>query len=441
MGKLVNRCKLLNNYFTVLQSNNSRLYKEQIVNDIKARYPKIMEDLDFCFEILAGKHKLGYTYIVDDLPDMSLEYEDYTIKQFVNEILKNIPPTDDGKIKATINTPREARLFISQLVNREFRLGYSNKEAMIQNYSPMLAKKYPDDAHEGDYYIQEKLDGNRCIAHYNEDTKEWEFTSRSGKPLKVNFNMSWANTHHIFDGEIMTLNHAGSRDFNRTSGTINGKFTDKSNLHYFIYDIILDLPYEDRKDILSIYEDNIAEYNCLLLKQSNITYGKDAKQLNIDKLWINCSILPVLCKLSIYRNHEYNWQLDEWLDKITSKGGEGLILRDPNATYKCGKRSDALLKYKKVQTMDLRIVDWNEGNGKYAGAIGSFVCETDDGEIKVSVSGMPDELHFGNPEDYINRIIEVAYFDISVNSVTGQKSLRFPRLKCFRNDKDTTSIY
>jgi DNA ligase-1 len=415
-----------------MESNNSRLYKEQIVNDIRTRYPKIAEDLDFCFEVLAGKHKLGYTYSyctnkVED--NLSEQYADYTIKQFVNDVLKSIPPTDDGKILASKYTPELARWFIANLVNREFRLGYSNKDAMVKSYSPMLAKKYPDNVHEGDYYIQEKLDGNRCIAYYNEDSKKWEFMSRSGKPLKVEFNMSWANKEHIFDGEIMTLGHAGSRDFTKTSGVINGKFTDKSQLHYFIYDIVReDRPYKDRKHVLDIYAKHIEDYNLLTAP------CWDAEPLN-------CSILPVLDKVSVYVNPEYNWQLDEWLDKITAQGGEGIMLRDPNATYKCGKRSDALLKYKKVQTMDLRIVDWNEGNGKYAGAIGSFVCETDDGEIKVSVSGMPDELHFGDPDEYIGRIIEVAYFDVSVNSVTQQKSLRFPRLKCFRDDKDTTSIY
>lgn len=434
MSKLVNRCKLLNTYFTLLESNNSRLYKEQIVNNIKTRYPKIAEDLDFCFEVLAGKHKLGYTYQLDkNTPDLSETYEDYTIKQFVEE-LKSIPPTDSGKISALAKTPEDARLFICLLVNREFRLGYSNKDAMVKDYSPMLAKKYPDNVHEGDYYIQEKLDGNRCIAYYNEDSEKWEFMSRSGKPLKVEFNMSWANKEHIFDGEIMTLGHAGSRDFTKTSGVINGKFTDKSQLHYFIYDIVDEaLPYKDRKMILDVYTNDIINTN----NDNNTRYSL----LGMDAEPLNCSILPVLDKISVYVNPEYNWQLDKWLDKITAQGGEGIMLRDPNATYKCGKRSDALLKYKKVQTMDLKIVGWNDGKGKYAGAIGSFICETDDGEIKVNVSGMPDEIHFGNIGDYLGRIIEVSYFDISVNSVTGQKSLRFPRLKCFRDDKDTTSKY
>jgi ATP-dependent DNA ligase len=91
--------------------------------------------------------------------------------------------------------------------------------------------------------------------------------------------------------------------------------------------------------------------------------------------------------------------------------------------------------------MDLRIIGWNEGNGKYTGAIGSFVCQTDDGEYRVSVSGMPDDMHFSNPNIWMNRIIEVAYFDVSQSKNNSYKSLRFPRLKRIRDDKDTTSIF
>lgn len=117
------------------------------------------------------------------------------------------------------------------------------------------------------------------------------------------------------------------------------------------------------------------------------------------------------------------------------------MLRDPDAVYQIGKRSDALLKYKKVQTMDLRIVDWNPGNGKYAFAIGSFVCETDDGSISVNVAGMSDNVRWSNPEEWMGKIIEVAYFDISKSKTKDTMSLRFPRMKKVRDDKTTTSVY
>ena len=425
---LKDNCKIILELFNELCTTNSRVEKESIVQRFRQYNPSLNEELDYCFEVLAGKHKLGFTYdytIVIGINEETHKYENYTIKEFI-EVLKTLGTTDAAIETATLITPQSCRVFIEMLVNREFKLGYSNKDAMITDYSPMLAKKYQDTFKEQYYYIQEKLDGNRCIAHYNYAERKWDFTSRSGKPLKVNFDMSWVEDwldekfdiwereYPVFDGEIMTLEHAGSRDFNRTSGAINGKYTDKSGLHYFIYDIVAPkLTYEKRKQTLD----------------------------SIKNTGEQCHILPVLDKVWVWPNHEYNYLLDNWLDTITDKGGEGIMLRDPEGFYKCGKRSDGLLKYKKTQTMDLRIIDWNEGNGKYAGAIGSFLCETDDHSIVVNVSGMPDNIHYSNPDSWIGKIIEVAYFDISVSSATGQKSLRFPRLKKVRNDKDTTSIY
>ncbi len=417
---LVERCNFIEELFIDLERTSGKLAKEDLVKNFTCRFsscPGLLEDLDYCFEVLAGRHKVGFTYIDYDTNIYRGTYDNYSIKGFIEYFLKTLSNTYDDIFLACVYTPVEARDFIRQLVNREWRLGYSNKNNMITNISPMLAKRYPDSFHEQYYYVQEKLDGNRCIARFNNDELKWEFFARSGKPLKVNFDMDWAPIDLIFDGEVMTLGHAGSRDFNKTSGAINGKFTDKTQLHYYIYDIIEPkLSYEDRRRILYEYIDE--------------DIGKD------------CTILKTLDKLWLYPNVEYNWQLDELLDFIVNQGGEGLILRDPDAGYQSGKRTDALLKYKKTQTMDLRIVGWNEGKGKYEGMIGSFICEDDNHTIRVNVAGMSDEIRGAdNPEAFIGKIIEVAYFDISQSKGGDKKSLRFPRLKKFRPDKETTSIY
>ena len=99
------------------------------------------------------------------------------------------------------------------LVNREYRLGYSNKAAMVTKISPcMLVKSIPMTIRLNFILFKKKLDGNRCIAYYSEDEFKWKFRSRSGKALKVDFDMSWVeNKQLVFDGEVMTLGKAGSR--------------------------------------------------------------------------------------------------------------------------------------------------------------------------------------------------------------------------------------
>lgn len=418
MSELLERCNYIEHIFNELMSTNSRLQKEAIVS----RYKKEMnlsyrDDLDYCFEVLAGMHKLGYTFMNMPNQDDNDEFKDYTIQAFIELVLKPRSSSDLDIASASYDTPKECRRFISRLVNREYKLGYSNRQSMITILSPMLAKKYPETfTPYKNYFVQEKLDGNRCIAYFVEEDAEWYFQSRSGKPLKVEFDMSWADIDRIYDGEIMTLDKAGTRDFNSTSGAINGIYTDKSQLHYFIYDIIDNtLTYKERKDLLDSFD-----------KEGTGT---------------DCTILKVIGQCELQPNPAYNVQLDEWLDEIVDKGGEGLMLRDPNAVYDIGRRSEALLKYKKVQTMDLRIVGFNEGKGKYEGMIGSFICETDEGDIQVNVAGMSDDIRMSNPDDWIGTIIEVAYFDISMSKDKTTKSLRFPRLKRVRDDKDTTSIF
>lgn len=414
-GKLELRCIVINKLFEDLQITNSRIEKQYIVTKFRNKYPSLNSDLDFCFEVLAGNHKLGYTYgnIIGNIKNgfgAYSKYENLTIKEFV-ELLKCFDATYDSINTSYLITPPGAVDFIKNLVNREFRLGYSNKGAMINDYSPMLAKKYPETFSEKVYYIQEKLDGNRCIAYYANN--RWNFKARSGKSLNVYFDMSWADKDIIYDGEVMTLGKAGTRDFNHTSGIINGKYTDKSALHYFIYDIIdTNKAYKDRKKKLEEYS-NTGE---------------------------QCSILPVIAIIYVHKDISLNSELDRVLDYIVNKGGEGIILRDPDGVYE-HKRSDYLLKYKKVKTMDLRIIGTNEGNGKYEGAIGSFICETDDKSIIVNVAGMPDDIRFSNPQFWIGKIIEVAYFDISKSKENNTYSLRFPRYVRLRTDKTETSIY
>lgn len=417
MEQLELRVKIIEKLFKTLMQTNSRLEKEYYVEALKLKHPKIVNDLNFCFEVLAGKHKVGYTAYKTSTPHTAKDIGFKTIKEFYNNIIKTIKTNEVGIHTCMCLIPENLQDFFVSLTNREYKLGFSNHQEMKTNLSPMLAKNYLDVHKEQYYYIQEKLDGNRCIAYYNTEQEKWCFQSRSGKPMKLNFDMSWCgDTTLIFDGEVMTLGKAGTRDFNRTSGAINGKYTNKSDLHYYIYDIIDDeLTYKKRKAVLEYYMNNT-----------------DMKK--------DCSILPVLDFVPVYLNTDYNWQLDEWLDKIVAEGGEGIILRDPDSVYK-HTRTEALLKYKKLQTMDLRIIGWNEGNGKYEGAIGSFICETDDGSIKVNVAGMNDNMRFSNPNDWIGTIIEVAYFDKSKSKTNNYTSLRFPRLKRVRFDKNETSIH
>ena len=220
------------------------------------------------------------------------------------------------------------------------------------------------------------------------------YLSLSKALLNVKFDMTGFDINRIYDGEIMTRGKMGNRDFSQTSGIINAKYADKSSLMYFVYDILdPELSYKERRKELLTVKKTILE---ILTTSCNVV------------------ILKVLDKITVYPNPDYNYKLDEWLDKIVTKGGEGVMLRDPDAPYHhsrhSGDRQNYLLKYKKTKTCDLRIVGWNEGKGKYEGMIGSFICEDDDHTLRVNVAGITDAVRMSDPNSWLNKIIEGSLF-------------------------------
>ena len=61
MDQLEIRCKIINKFFNTLEVADGKLSKSYLVAQFKEKHPKVESDLNYCFEVLAGKHKLGYT--------------------------------------------------------------------------------------------------------------------------------------------------------------------------------------------------------------------------------------------------------------------------------------------------------------------------------------------------------------------------------------------
>ena len=76
------------------------------------------------------------------------------------------------------------------------------------------------------------------------------------------------------------------------------------------------------------------------------------------------------------------------MDKIVAAGGEGVVLRNPQAAYAAG-RSSAYLKLKPQQDAECTVTQHYEGKGKYAGKLGSLGCRNAAGEFKIG-SGFKD---------------------------------------------------
>lgn len=441
---IYDRVEYFTQLFIDLKSTTSRNEKNLIVSKIPNEY---LQDWETILNILSGKLKLGYTFYFVKMWEWNVTSFN-TITDIYNFLLT---PSQEKDLSVTniewyMSIVSEFADFLTPLVNRTLKLGIGPSLIEKDKLTPMLAKKYEGKLEPSwnGYYLTEKLDGNRCIAYHN--GTEWCYQSRQGRPIKAKFNMSNLHTDLIFDGEILSPEQvklsnriheavwnsevvdnnletiqAIRTDFNKTCGLINSHAEDK-DLVYNIFDIIDDeLDYTNRRATLELIE----------LKNTN-----------------DVRILPTLGYFKL--EEELEAEVTKLRDIVTSCGGEGIMINIGSAKYE-HKRSKALLKYKDVQSMDLRVDKLYYGTGKFENAIGSLGCiaTMDNGDVvNVNVgSGLSDEQRFNwasNESLILDKIVEVEYFALSKNTNTINSniySLTFPRLKKVREDKDETSEY
>ena len=81
-------------------------------------------------------------------------------------------------------------------------------------------------------------------------------------------------------------------------------------------------------------------------------------------------------------------QVQSFLREVEAGGGEGVMLRDPNAPYR-GGRSDQLLKLKRQHDAECTVTAHHPGKGRLAGRLGAFSCRNEFGEFRIG-SGLSD---------------------------------------------------
>lgn len=447
------RLKELRTMCMQLEATPSRLDKQAIVARYKAQDKQLARDIDYMFEILAGRHPTGFTV------SFSIENEAPVLvncEQSLAEFLKPIFSIENRQSSTIARLAQKYRgcgLYLNPLLNLEWRLGIGPSQLTVAETQPMLAKKLDLDKvpvitkeeikylraqrhseiHRM-YYITEKLDGNRCEARYDWDDEQWKFWSRSGKQLKVNFDMAGFDKDLIFDGEILSkdqLEHPGQGNFNALSGALNSKYGNKDQLVYMIFDINAPTwTYRERRKYLEVIQVNRLVH---------------CTPFQLDKV----RVLKLLATATLEDLEEV---VNYWLNKIVSKGGEGIMINCGWRLYE-RKRTDSLLKVKPVYSMDMRVTETIEGTGKNDGIVGSLFCEAYDSvtdrKYRCNVgTGISDEQRrcwANDPSKIIGKIIEVEYFSVSQDKYSrslGTKvfALRFPRLKRVRTDKEDTSV-
>lgn len=262
---------------------------------------------------------------------------------------------------------------------------------------PMLAHKFSEQAHKIKYpaFVQPKLDGIRCIAIVKDGTATlW---TRTRKPITSvphiiqELEAAFENMDIILDGEL--YNHQMKSDFEKIVSLVRQEEPGEGHeiVQYHVYDMVSDEDFKYRYAQLHRMF-RMFEFYSLQLVQTEVAQTED--------------------------------QVMEYFDKYRSQGYEGAMMRNVASKY-VNKRSYDLQKVKEFDDAEFRIVGIEEGRGKLAGHVGSFVCEMDNGKTFLAkAKGATERLkdYFEQHELWQGKKLTVQY-----QGLTGKEGVpRFP---------------
>ena len=333
--------------------------------------------------------------------------------EHLTQVLESLSPTNAMVLERII--AKDLRCGVSTATANDVWLG------LILDYPCMLASQYDQklvDKMTWPAYVQLKLDGMRFNAVVRDG--KCEFKSRNGKTIDLlgNLEQEFVNMANdrdcVFDGELLVADEDGYPLNRQTGNGILNKAL-KGTINH-----------DEAAKVRATVWDYIP-YLYFTSGECPIPYSKRlASLVNLPE---KINLVPNFIVENI---EEAQAKFKEYYDI----GEEGIILKDPNAFWE-NKRSKSLIKFKGELECDLKIVDVEDGTGKYEGLLGALVCESEDGIIKTKVgSGFSDEDRAKiKREDVIGKVVAIKY-NARIRSKHEDESLFLPIFVEIREDKD-----
>ena len=191
-----------------------------------------------------------------------------------------------------------------------------------------------DNLNISNYLISEKLDGIRA---------RWtgsELLTRNGNRIHapVWFTQNWPA--EPLDGELWTKRN----DFQRIASIVLSETPDARwrRIKFMVFDA----------------------------PTSNAPFAKRVEQMKRIINKTESQTLQLIPQFTVSSEAEFEQRLDE----VVKAGGEGLMLHHREARYQDG-RSEYLLKAKRFEDDEARVIEYLPGKGKYAGMMGSLLVE------------------------------------------------------------------
>ena len=419
-----------NEFVKEITTSASRKYKQEVLtkykdDEVVKQYLKIAYDPYLVFGISEKKLAKG-------VPGMNPYPCDSVFELFDYLTIHNTGRDCDVKLcQATIEKVFAAAegctWLLKELICKDLSIGVDSKTinsvmpGLIPTFDVQLANKYfdkPEYVEGKEFAITTKIDGGRIIAI--KENGSVSFFTRAGQRYEglVDLEKEMLDRipdNFVLDGEITILDYKNydSKDAYKQAMKITRADSEKHGVKMLVFD---GMPVADWK----------AQY-CPLSwsarrKALELIFNKDT--------YVYFELLPVL-----YRGTDTS-KITELLDAEIARKQEGVMINICDAKYDF-KRTNSLLKVKKMNTLDLQIIGFEEGSGRLTGTLGAILVRYKDGNVVKVGSGFTDGLReeiWKNQGKYLDTICEIQYFEPTTNQ-DGGESLRFPIFKDFRTDK------
>jgi len=419
-----------------LEADNSRLAKEQIIEDaMNEGLDEFFDGVKMCLDKL-------HTFGVKQVPEATVDGQGLAWQPFTEladalykRKLTGHAAKDAIELAMGVATMDQWNMFYRRILIKDLRCGVSEKtvnkiakklkldkyqvpvfECMLAHDSANHEKKVT-----GKKLLEPKLDGVRAITVVDYEQRSVTMYTRNGKVLE-NFThitsalenyMDEIGRSYVLDGEVV------SHSFQDLMKQVHRKSdVQAQDAKLCLFDIVPLVEFKQgesiqgqrrRSNMLKTFEKIFSDTGCIEI----------IPQLEVD---LDTLVGEVEFK-------DYN-------KKMVQEGYEGIMIKDIDKSYEC-KRSTAWLKMKPFIEVSLEVKDVEEGTGRNEGKLGALVCEgIDDGKaIKVNVgSGFSDDNRdefWTNRSTIPGQVVEVRADAITQNQ-DGTYSLRFPRFLRFR---------
>jgi DNA ligase-1 len=285
-----------------------------------------------------------------------------------------------------------------------------------------LANKYfdkPEIVEGKEFVVTTKIDGGRIIAL--KENGQVSFYTRAGQKYEGLVDLEKEMLEKFpdnvcLDGEITILNNVGipSKEAYKKAMKLTRSDGEKHGLKMLVFDWMPATDFKRQKCDIP-YGRRCAESESLFANIPSTTYFE---------------LLPFL-----YHGKDTS-KILELLDEAIASQEEGVMINIWDAPYEF-KRTNNLLKVKKMNTLDLEIVGFEEGSGRLSGTLGAILVRYKKGNVVKVGSGFSDSLRdeiWNDRNKWLGAIVEIQYFEETTNA-DGGISLRFPIYKDLRLDK------